>query len=81
MHARTRIRVARTNEMGGGAQIHVITTTKMRITDQKEHSRGSHLYVSLEPRLSVLDFVSQLWRKAARQNQERMAWFCDWDQN
>ena len=35
---------------------------------------------SLEPRLSVPDFVSQLWRKvrffskAARQNQERKAW-------
>ena len=29
---------------------------------------------SLEPRLSVPDFVSQLWRKAARQNLEWKAW-------
>ena len=31
---------------------------------------------SIEPRLSVLDFVSQLWRKvgAVRQNPEQRAW-------
>ena len=42
---------------------------------------ASEGYVSLEPRLSILDFVSQLWRKSdfspklrARQNLERKAW-------
>ena len=33
-------------------------------------------HTSLEPRLSVPDFVSQLWRKIARQNPERKA--CVW---
>ena len=42
-------------------------------------------FPSLEPRLSVLDFVSQLWRKvgffskAARQNPERKAWVRGYD--
>ena len=34
----------------------------------------SYQTTSLEPRLSVSDFVLQLWREAARQNLERKAW-------
>ena len=49
-------------------------------THAHTHARAhTHTHASLEPRLSVPDFVSQLWRKivfskAARQNPERRAW-------
>ena len=41
-----------------------------------ESTRNVHHFGSLEPRLSVPDCVSQLWRKtkAARHNPERKAW-------
>ena len=46
----------------------------LRIAEAAKRGTQTWERGSLVPMLSVPDFVSQLWRKAARQNPERRAW-------